>query len=95
MEKPLVSVIIAVKNGERFLAEAIESVLSQTYEPYEIIAVDGQSTDSTEKVAKSYKQVRYIRQTGQGVADVPYYQLNLRTDMGKIPEVILDILSEG
>ncbi|WP_017718246.1 glycosyltransferase [Kamptonema formosum] len=69
MEKPLVSVIMAVKNGERFLAEAIESVLSQTYEPYEIIVVDGQSTDSTEKIAKSYKPVRYIRQTGQGVAD--------------------------
>jgi glycosyltransferase involved in cell wall biosynthesis len=86
---------MAVKNGERFLAEAIESVLSQTYEPYEIIVVDGQSTDSTEKIAKSYKPVRYIRQRGQGVADVPYYQLNLRTDMGKIPEVILDILSEG
>lgn len=69
MEKPLVSVIMAVKNGERFLAEAIESVLSQTYEPYEIIVVDGQSTDRTEKIAKSYKPVRYIRQTGKGVAD--------------------------
>ncbi|MCU0517013.1 MAG: glycosyltransferase [Oscillatoria sp. Prado101] len=69
MEKPLVSVIMVVKNGERFLAEAIESILSQTYEPYEIIVVDGQSTDSTEKIAKSYKPVRYIRQTGQGVAD--------------------------
>ncbi|MCL1467395.1 glycosyltransferase [Argonema galeatum] len=66
---PLVSVIIAVKNGERYLARAIESVLAQTYENYEIIVVDGQSIDNTEKIAKSFQQVRYVRQTGEGIAD--------------------------
>lgn len=69
MNTPLVSVIIAVKNGEPRLAEAIESVLAQTYEPYEIIVVDGQSTDNTGKIARAYKQVRYVCQTGQGIAD--------------------------
>lgn len=67
--KPLVSVIISVKNGERFLASAIESVLAQDYRPFEIIVVDGQSTDGTAEIAKSYAGVRYILQTGQGVAD--------------------------
>ncbi|MFE1744117.1 glycosyltransferase [Coleofasciculus sp. H7-2] len=66
---PLVSVIIVVKNGERYLTRAIESILAQTYEPYEIIVVDGQSIDNTENIAKSFQQVRYVRQTTQGIAD--------------------------
>src|SRR3954470_445502 len=46
MEKPLISVIIPVYNGERYLAEAIESILGQTYQPLEVIVmVDPRSTD--------------------------------------------------
>jgi len=69
MNKSLVSVVVAVKNGERFLAAAINSVLEQDYEPLEIIVVDGQSVDGTGTIAKSFKEVRYIRQVDQGVAD--------------------------
>lgn len=65
----LVSVIVVVKNGERYLARAIESILAQAYEPYEIIVIDGQSTDKTEEISKSFQQVRYICQIGQGIAD--------------------------
>ena len=54
MNKPLVSVIVPVKNGERFLASAINSVLEQDYRPLEIIVVDGPSIDSTAKIAKSF-----------------------------------------
>ncbi len=69
MEKsPLISVIIPVYNGERFLAEAIESVLSQQYEPIELIVVDDGSTDDTPQVAKSFDDVQYIHQTNQGPA---------------------------
>ncbi|MBE9125524.1 MULTISPECIES: glycosyltransferase family 2 protein [unclassified Coleofasciculus] len=68
MNSPLVSVIIPVNNGEPYLANAIESVLSQTYSLYEIIIVDDRSTDNTELIAKSYPQVRYIRAKGQGSA---------------------------
>jgi len=63
MQAPLVSVVIPVKNGERFLASAIKSVLEQDYKPFEIIVVDGQSVDNTASIAKSYTQVRYILQS--------------------------------
>ncbi len=43
----LVSVVIPIYNSEKFLAESIESVLNQTYENLEIIAVDDGSTDSS------------------------------------------------
>ena len=68
MNLPLVTVIMIVKNGERFLAQAIESVLAQDYRPLEIVLVDGQSTDQTAVIAKSYPQVRYFRQIDPGIA---------------------------
>lgn len=68
MNKELVSVIIAVKDGERFLAEAINGVLEQTYRALEIIVVDDGSTDGTAQVARSFAGVRYIHQTNRGHA---------------------------
>ena len=66
---PLVSVIIPVFNGERFLREAVQSVLDQKYSPVEIIIVDDGSTDGTATVARSLGEtVRYLRQTNQGPA---------------------------
>lgn len=59
MHNPLVSVIIPVKNGERFLASAINSVLHQDYQSVEIIVVDGQSFDSTAIIAKSFNKTHY------------------------------------
>jgi glycosyltransferase involved in cell wall biosynthesis len=69
MTRPLVSVVIAVKDGERFLASAISSVLEQDYQPFEIIVIDGQSVDNTAPIAKSFEEVRYICQVNQGIAD--------------------------
>jgi glycosyltransferase involved in cell wall biosynthesis len=66
---PLVSVVIPVFNGERFLRDAVQSVLDQKYSPLEIIIVDDGSTDGTEAVARSFPEtVRYLRQANQGPA---------------------------
>ena len=66
---PLVSIIIPVFNGERFLREAVESVLAQKYSPVEIIIVDDGSTDGTATVARSFPEtVRYRHQTNHGPA---------------------------
>jgi glycosyltransferase involved in cell wall biosynthesis len=65
----LVSVVIPVFNGEKFLREAVESVLAQNYSPVEIIIVDDGSTDGTAAVARSFPEtVRYLHQTNQGPA---------------------------
>jgi len=66
---PLVSVVIPVFNGERFLREAVQSVLDQKYSPIEIIIVDDGSTDGTSAVARSFSEtVRYLYQANQGPA---------------------------
>jgi len=60
--EPLVSVIINCYNGEKYLAEAIDSVLAQTYGNWEIIFWDNQSTDHSARIARSYSdsRVRYF-----------------------------------
>ena len=63
-----VSVIIPVYNSEQFLAEAIESVLAQTYPANELIIVDDGSTDRSREIAVSYPEVTYIYQSHIGVA---------------------------
>jgi len=68
MSNPLVSAIIPVKDGERFLAEALNSVLEQGYRPLEIIVVDDGSTDGTAEITRSFEEVRYLFQTNQGHA---------------------------
>jgi glycosyltransferase involved in cell wall biosynthesis len=66
--KPLVSVIIAVKNGECYLTAALHSIFQQSYSPFEILVIDDQSTDDTACVAKSFEKVQYIWHETQGVA---------------------------
>ncbi len=78
MNRPLVSVIIPVYNGERYLAEAIESVLSQTYRPIEVIVVDDGSTDDSADVAQRYvPPVRYYYQSNSGLGATQNKGINL------------------
>jgi glycosyltransferase involved in cell wall biosynthesis len=66
--KPLLSTIIPVFNGERFLAQAIESALAQDYSPFEVIVIDDGSTDQSAAIARSFPGIQYLYQANQGVA---------------------------
>lgn len=79
---PLVSVVIAVRNGERYLAAAIASVLAQEYRPLEIIVVDGRSDDRTAAIARSFASVRYVLQSSAGVANA--YNLGIAMAAGEL-----------
>jgi glycosyltransferase involved in cell wall biosynthesis len=70
MSGPAVSVVLPVYNGEDYLSCAIESVLGQTFEDFELVVVDDGSKDRTPEVARSYEdaRVRYVRQENGGVA---------------------------
>lgn len=65
---PLVSVIIPTYNCDRYLPEAIESVLRQNY-PVDLIVIDDGSTDQTKQVVAAFgDRLRYVYQSNQGVA---------------------------
>jgi glycosyltransferase involved in cell wall biosynthesis len=64
-----ITAIIPVHNGERHLAEAIQSVLAQTLPPGEIIVVDDGSTDASAAIAQSFgAPVRVLAQPNLGPA---------------------------
>lgn len=56
--KPKISVLMAVFNGERYLIEAIDSILGQTFTDFEFIIIDDCSTDNTSIILKSYQDDR-------------------------------------
>ena len=74
MSEPLgsvVSVVIATWNAGSLLIETLESALSQTYQPIEIIVVDDGSSDGTAQVAARFaKDAHYIYQERGGIGAV-------------------------
>ena len=50
--KPRLSVIMAVYNGERFLRQTMDSIISQTFDLFEVIVIDDASTDDTGKYCR-------------------------------------------
>ena len=71
MNKPLLSIVIANYNYGRFLEEAIQSVLSQSCNDYELIIVDGGSTDNSVEIIKKYedKIVWWVSEKDKGQSD--------------------------
>lgn len=62
-DSPLVSIIVPVFNGEKYLRESLDSIVSQTYSNVEILVMDDASTDSTPEIIESYvPKLRHIRQ---------------------------------
>ena len=51
---PLLTVLMPVYNAEKFLAESINSILSQTYSNFELLILDDASTDNSLKIIKAY-----------------------------------------
>jgi glycosyltransferase involved in cell wall biosynthesis len=64
---PLISVLIAVYNGEAFIARAVDSALAQDFPNFEVIVVDDGSTDSTGLILRGYgDKIRSLRQDNHG-----------------------------
>ena len=67
-----ISVIIPAYNAEKYLGEALDSVLAQTYENWEVILVVTMSEDKTEKVAGEYQRkdsrIRCLDNEGKGIS---------------------------
>ena len=70
MQSDLVSVIMPVYNGERFIRQAVESMLAQTYPYWELVVVDDGSTDRTASLIRSYpdSRIHYHFQENRGQA---------------------------
>ena len=58
VKKPEISIVMNCHNGERFLTDAIKSVLNQTYKKWELIFWNNSSKDESEKIFKSFKDKR-------------------------------------
>ncbi len=76
--KPLVSVILPVYNGEEFLANAIQTIKSQHYQPLEILVIDDGSTDGTAAIMTQFQdEIRSFYQGNQGPAAARNYGLRM------------------
>ena len=68
---PLVSVIMPSYNSKKYIKKAIDSVLEQTYSNFELIIVDGNSTDGTLDILDEYKKqdrrIKVIQDEGRGI----------------------------
>ena len=76
--KILISIIVNCFNGERFLAEALESVINQSYQNWELIFWDNQSIDNSSEILKSYKHPKFN-----------YFYSSSHTNLGKARELAL------
>jgi glycosyltransferase involved in cell wall biosynthesis len=81
-ENPLVTVLMPVYNSDKYLAEAIDSILNQTYSDFEFIIVNDGSDDDSEQIILSYKdsRINYLKnQENLGIVA----SLNIGIDVAK------------
>ena len=60
MKNPIISVVLSVYNAQKYLAEAIESILNQTYSNFEFIIINDGSTDKSLEIIKNYNDKRIV-----------------------------------
>ncbi|MBQ3035419.1 MAG: glycosyltransferase, partial [Lachnospiraceae bacterium] len=67
----LITIIVPVYNGEKYIQKCLDSILQQTYDNYEILIVNDGSTDETLKIATQYEQkyenIRIVTKENQGL----------------------------
>ncbi|MBK7981678.1 MAG: glycosyltransferase family 2 protein [Ignavibacteriae bacterium] len=75
----MISVLLPVYNGEKYLSQSIKSILNQTFRDFEFIIVDDGSIDNTEKIVSSFHdtRIKYIKKDHTGLADTLNYGLKL------------------
>jgi glycosyltransferase involved in cell wall biosynthesis len=89
MSRPKLSVCIPVYNGEPFIKEAIDSVLSQSFQDFEIVVVDNQSTDNTRSIVTSFADLRvklFVNDTNIGM--VPNWNKAMEHAVGRYIKIL-------
>jgi cellulose synthase/poly-beta-1,6-N-acetylglucosamine synthase-like glycosyltransferase len=94
--KPRLTIGMPVHNGERYLSEALDSLLSQTFSDFELVISDNASTDGTERISREYvekdSRVRYLRREENlgaalnfngvlGLSSAPYFKWAATDDL--------------
>ena len=74
----MITVLLPTYNSEKYIVEAISSILNQTFKDFELLIIDDGSTDSTEKIISEIndKRIRYIYKKHTGLADTLNFGLN-------------------
>jgi len=83
-DKPLISIITVVFNGEKYLEETIQSVINQTYDNVEYIVIDGGSTDGTLDIIKKFEdKIDYwVSERDKGISDA--FNKGISCSLGKL-----------
>ena len=78
--RPLISVVMPVRNGARWLSEAIESIIYQTCRDFELLVIDDGSTDETPEILTNWLsrdlRIRVLRQNERGLVAALNYGLD-------------------
>ncbi|MBU1854072.1 MAG: glycosyltransferase family 2 protein, partial [Candidatus Omnitrophica bacterium] len=81
---PTITVLLTVYNGETYLKECMDSVLSQTYRDFEFLIIDDGSTDTTRAIIKSYKDNRIrLIENGRNLSQVTSLNIGLEHARGE------------
>ena len=87
MSTPRLTIGLPVYNGEEFLGEALDALLGQTYEDFELIISDNASADGTEEIARQYagkdERIRYLRQP-RNIGATPNHNILLDFARGEL-----------
>lgn len=80
---PIISVVMTVFNGERFVKEAIDSILGQSFGNFEFIIVDNASTDNTKRIVRSYNDKRiFLVENQENLGQTKALNIGIRKSKG-------------